>query len=219
MKNNQQSAESVIPNTSRIVNIGSKKEDGNIILQGDSSYFKEQYLISNIFDSKEFVRFIKNVEKWVRTADDYTKYLSYLKELGLTSCAVLGNVFEDGENVEIEMHHHPFTLYDICVILFNYHAHNDKKFNTFMLAEKVLELHLENLVGLVPLCVTVHQLVHADEVIINKDQIYGYLDKFIERYLPYFEPEHTDKYNRFLQMSEVTYSYNDILKLSEHKKN
>jgi len=220
-KKKKKKKKSILPSSSKIINIDSNETDDNIELSSDECYFTADFLVNDIFDFKEYNRFIKNVEKHVRTSDEYTSYIGYLKSIGLTSCTILGNVIGNDEIVKIEMHHHPFTLYDICSILFRHNVNNSQPMNTFRMAKEVLDLHFENLIGLVPLSITVHQLVHAGEIIITADQVFGYIDKFISRYKNDIDEDLLDKYNQFIEntSNRVTYSQNDVLRLSKKIKN
>ena len=84
----------------------------------DISFYKDKdYFVS----LENYVAFIKGCEKLVRSSDEYTSFISQLKEIDLVNCQVLGNVAAD-DNVSIEMHHGPIlTLFDYCAIIIDYH--------------------------------------------------------------------------------------------------
>jgi hypothetical protein len=207
----------MIPNGSNIMHVSSfAKKNGNVGISSDQSYFKLPYYTESIFDEKDFKRFVKGVEKEVRRSDEYSHYLGILHDKGLNSCAILGNVVSNEEKTSkltLEFHHYPFTLYDIVAIVTENMLMNKEPVSTFLVAKKVMQLHGEHKVGLVPLCKTVHQLVHAGEIFINLNMVYGRYDKFIEEYQP--DSDYITIYNGLVEMSKANkpYSENDILAL------
>ena len=103
-------------------------DDGEEIL-----YFKDQ---EYFFDDASYFKFIKEVEKMVRTSKDYAHFVGYIKNtLGMNFCQILSKV-EESNNVEIEMHHGPiFTLYDICEVILNWFIKTGQRINTFRVAK------------------------------------------------------------------------------------
>jgi hypothetical protein len=207
----------MIPNKSSVVDIDSYKTEKNIEIKGKDSYFSESYYITQLFDEKESKEFLKSVERLVRSSKEYTHYLGKLKGMEMNRCAILGNVEED-EKVTIEFHHYPFTLFDICWIVLDKKLDKKEYVNTFLVAKEVLDLHFKNKVGLVPLCKTVHELVHSGEIFVNLNLVYGYYDKFVEEYSDYIPDELKNNYNQLIEWTEkkVPYSANDILHIHEH---
>jgi hypothetical protein len=188
----------------KIVNIESVKlDDDNFEIQSDQNYFTEKFYQDVIWDGSDYGRFIKNIEAQVRTSKEYSEYVgTYLKgELGLTRCAVLGNV-EDDEGVSIEMHHYPFTLYDIVNIVVCDKIAREEKYSTFLIANEVIALHYENMVGVVPLCKTVHELVHAGKIFVNLNQVFGDVNAFIENYSRGMTPEYEKSINKLVELSK-----------------
>ena len=60
-------------------------DDGEEIL-----YFKDQ---EYFFDDANYSKFIKEVEKMVRTSKDYAKFVGYIKNtLGMSFCQILSKV-------------------------------------------------------------------------------------------------------------------------------
>ena len=87
-------------------------------LEVDTSV-KASMLVPDLNDAISKTKFIKNVERVVRGSLEYKKYIGFLRNnLNLTKCRFLENV--DTANLKkthIEMHHYPFTLYDIVEIV------------------------------------------------------------------------------------------------------
>ena len=203
--------------TSNIGNIESiiEKDNNidNLVIKGSNSYYQESLYTTNLYTDKDLKNFIKGTEKIVRTSDDYRKYIGYLKnDLSLTSCAFLNHV--NDESVDIEMHHYPFTLYDICNIVMEKQIRTEKM-TTFSVAKEVMKIHFDNMIGLIPLSKTVHDLAHSGEIFINLKQVFGDYNKFIEEYYKYIPVNLMNNYNKLIDMSiaDIPYSENDILKL------
>ncbi|ALN97995.1 hypothetical protein Bp8pS_316 [Bacillus phage vB_BpuM-BpSp] len=196
-----------------IVNIQSKQTKENIILSNMDGYFEERFYYSDYYDNAKMNKFIKKVENMVRKSNEYSRYIGFLKnELGLTSCAVLGNVTQ--EDATIEFHHYPFTLFDIVTLAVHRKIIKEENFNSFSITKEVIKDHYENIIGLTPLSVTIHELVHAGEIFINLNQVYGDINSFVEKYNIALNDEMIDKFNRLVDFSEknIKYSESDILK-------
>jgi hypothetical protein len=161
-------------------------------------YFKDNdYFMS--YDS--YVHFIKGCEKLVRNNDRYKKYISYLKgEIKLNKCQVLKDV-SDADEVSIEMHHTPFTLFDICAIITEYYLYKNWKITTFRIANQVLDEHQENRIGVVMLSETVHEAVHNGNIIITYPMIYGDLKSFIKKYNNVISNQYREKINKLIDVS------------------
>jgi len=199
-----------------IVNIQSLKNEDNINLKNMDGYFEEKYYFSDFYDNDKTKKFIKSVEAQVRTSIEYSSYIGFLaNELGLNHCAILGNI-EKGDGVSVEFHHYPFTLYDIVYLTLSRNILLNKKFNSFSVTNEVLKDHYDNLIGVVPLAKTVHQLVHAGEIFINLSQVYGNINKFLEKYSFAMTDEMLENYNKLVEYSEknLIYSETDVLKNS-----
>ena len=131
-------------------------------------------------------RFIKSVEKMVRWSFEYREYISYLvnaQEMNI--CSAFQNISRDtARNIRIEIHHEPFTLYDIVYIVYLRFLRLGKEINPYDIAEEVLSIHFRGMVGLVPLSKTVHELLHVGKVFIPV-QFIG--DGFMKFYAEYKE--------------------------------
>lgn len=203
----------------KIGNIQSTRNTNNIELENTEGYLKERYYFTDFFDDAKLKSFVKSVEKLVRTSDIYSSFIGSLKEKGLTSCAILGNIVEE-EKVTIEMHHYPFTLYDIVMLNVLKKIANKEKFNTMTVAYEVLLDHYNGIISVVPLCKTVHQLVHNGEIFINLLSCYGDINGFLDKYEKSMDTRMKEQYNQIYDMSEsgVSYSDADILKKVENYK-
>lgn len=197
----------------KILNINSIRSKKNIEIKADDEFFTAKFYTDNMYDGKEFNNLIKCIEKLIRQSDEYKNYIGYLKnEIGLNNCAVLGNI--DDSKVSIEMHHYPFTLFDIVNIVTAYRILNGDLVTSFIIADEVLKLHYDNLIGLVPLCETIHDLVHAGKIFINLKQVFGDVNNFVEKYYGGLTDDYIVSFNKIVDMSNrnITYSDEDMLK-------
>ena len=202
-----------------LLNIVSTKNTSNITLKEENGIYCERFYFDDVYDEKRVKQFIKAVEAVVRKSSYYGEYIGKLNEMGLTNCALLGNVSKDSEaKVEVEMHHFPWTLYDVVQIHLTRALANEQKFTTFRLANDVMRDHYDNLVGLVPLCKTAHQLVHSGDVGISVKQVFGDIKGFVDKYEEYMSDEMILKYNKIVEYSEdsdVLYAGNDALEVED----
>ena len=189
-----------------------------------------------ISNDKERHKFIKRVEKIVRSSKEYRDYIQFLKEhVGLDKCVFFQNVTNGGENkksrISIEIHHEPFTLYEIVDTVLTKYQDEGLPINDLLIADEVLELHYNNQVGLVPLSKTMHEMIHnSTKVIVPLNMCYGQYSEFLEEYEPYISEEMYEKLERKMNetaaltpesfeaiMKEFTYieveGFNDIEKM------
>ncbi len=127
--------------------------------------------ITEIDSSKEYKHIVKNIERLVRASYEYKIWRKYvLDTLGHNYCAFTGEVSEE---VTIELHHHPITLYNLVAICIENRMSKNSSFCTLDIATEVLELHYNNLVGYVPLCKTIHEKYHNGYLKIAIEKCYG----------------------------------------------
>lgn len=165
-------------------------EEGDPQVIADSQFFGIQFNAnSTLMDDSDEVKLVKVAEKLVRKSFEYSHYLGYLKnDLGMTMCSVMPQV--NAEFASLEMHHYPFTLFELCLIVLKKQQVNDEDITSFSIADEVLELHYQHRVGLVPLSKTVHDLVHAGKIFIRLQQVFGDILSFTKEYKDYI-PEDT----------------------------
>ena len=196
-------------------NLVSFKRDDDIFIMEDmtNTIINSYYINAFQGDEKVITKFIKHVESKFRSSDQYSAYLGYLKsEYNLKKCAILGNI--DDDNATIELHHYPLYLYEICEILLIDSFKKQEQINSFILINKLLNLHYKNLVGLVPLSKTIHELVHSSNengIIIPIESVFGNTNEFIKLYKESIPDITISKYNERLKLSNTETDY-DLLK-------
>lgn len=146
----------------------------------------------NILSDKDKVKAITHIEKAIiRPSLEYKTYIKFLKEnVDMTKCSFFNNVSNKySSRVKIEIHHAPFTLFDITSIVAEKQVHENGEFNYFMIAKEVMKLHYQCKVGLIPLSSTLHSLVHNGSVFIPLDCPRGNFISFMEEYSQYISQD------------------------------
>ena len=139
----------------------------NLGMKSESNIFAEMYYYSDFYDEKGTKKFIKNIESLIRTSREYKNYIEQLRTNfpHLNSDVILGNI--STLDADLEFHHYPFSLYDIVEVIVMKGAATGKLESSFSAAKKVMDLHYKNVIGLVPLIETNHELVHAGKLFIS----------------------------------------------------
>lgn len=193
-----------LPSNGNIVNIATKMQNGNPVIKANTGYFQLAYAkgSSYFMDNKQYVSFVKGVEKIVRTSDEYKNYIGYLaNEIGLDHCALMPKI-KGGDGVSVEMHHGPIlTLYDYCSIIIDSCLARKMKITTFMVAKIVMEEHFANRVQVVMLSRTAHEMVHTGKIFIHPEQAWGDLNGFLEEYKDGLTREQIETINEYIELS------------------
>ena len=139
----------------------------------------------------------------IRSSLEYKTYIKFLKDnLDMNRCAVLKNIKNgDGKRYRIEIHHEPFTLFDIVETVINRRLDEGEDINALHVADEVMELHYEGHIGLIPLSVTMHELVHNGRIFIPLQYIYHKYDEFYKEYKDYMNPVLLDKIQAKVDLS------------------
>ena len=95
----------------------------------------------DLFDPKDFKKYMTTVERIVRNSFEYRQMVKYLREnFNMNSCSFYENVSnENSRRIKIHIHHDPITLYDMCVIVFNKRMFYHEDMSEEMLAKEVAE--------------------------------------------------------------------------------
>lgn len=174
------------------------------------------FLVYDLEDEKEFKKYLKDIEKEVRGSFEYRRMIDYLRTyMDMDKCAFLQVSNKDNYNIKIEIHHYPFSLYDIVEIVYKKRASNYESLDVQMVAKEVTSLHYKLLVGLIPLSVTVHQLAHEGKIFIPVQNVLGRYRLFLDIYKNYTTEEQLETLSRiekysFEQTSELLNSI-DVL--------
>lgn len=140
-----------------------------------------------IVTDKDKVKFIKYVEKMVRGSYEYKEYISYLTGIcEMNFCSAFQNLDKQTvRKLSLEMHHEPFTLFDISLVVLQWFQNEHLDVNEYDIVDKILELHFRGMIGLLPLSKTVHEAVHVGKVFIPLQ----YLDEGFMKFYHAFKRE------------------------------
>lgn len=173
-----------LPNTKNVISYDNTKKIQSIKLDGKDPIKKN----INVMTDKDKVKAIKSVERLVRSSLEYKAYIKYLKDyVDMTRCSFFNGVSNKDTNkrISIEIHHEPFTLFDITQIIMEKQMDETGEINYFSIAEEIMKVHYQGKVGLIPLSVTVHDLVHVGDIFIPLQCPRGDFIGFLEEYDQY----------------------------------
>lgn len=159
----------------------------------------------NLNDEQDFKKYLEAIEKSVRGSFEYRQFIKFLREnINMNQCSFFQNVNNiDTYKIKIEIHHSPFSLYDITYIVFKRRQESCECLEVEAVAKEVMFIHYNLLIGLIPLCETVHQLVHNFYIFIPIDKVLGQVDTFIELYGQYMSAEQQDTLTTIKEYSRV----------------
>lgn len=149
----------------------------------------------DVFDDKDFRKYINDVKKSIRNSLEYREYIQYLRKyMNLNECSFFENVNNmDTSKIKIEIHHSPYTLEDIATTVFNKRVFYGETIDVEDVAKEVMYIHYFLMVGLIPLSQTVHELVHNQHVFIPTNKVVGNYKEFEETYGPWIPEETKEK--------------------------
>ena len=190
-----------------IISVSTNKNTSIVIKENDN--LENDYLIWDLEDPKEFKKFISTLEKEVRGSFEYKQMVSYLKNYcGMNQCAFIR--VEGDNKIKIEIHHYPFTLYDIVMIVYRKRVYYQEPLTVQMISKEVTILHYKLLVGLLSLSTTVHQLYHDNKLFIPVNNVFGRYKLFVDLYRDFCEVEQLEILDRIEKYSnEYTARVND----------
>lgn len=175
------------------------------IINGYGTFSSYEYIKN---DQKAKTKFIRYVETMARHSMELKNYIEFLKEnVDMQSCAILNGV-EMGM-ARIELHHFPFTLFDIARIVVDKALANESDVSSFRLVEEIVRIHYEGIVGLIPLSETVHELAHAGKITLALGSVSGNWKEFVKRYAPYLTNEDIDKLKFLIHTSSSPHLENE----------
>lgn len=160
-------------------------------------------LVWDLEDDKELKKYYTTIEREIRKSFEYREMINFLRDnYGMDECSFLKVSNKDNFNIKIEVHHYPFTLYDIVVIVYKKRIFYQESLDVEMVAKEVTMLHYKLLVGLISLSKTIHQLVHDGKLFIPIDHVLGRYDLFIDFYKPFCDPDQLETIERIKQYSQ-----------------
>ena len=167
-------------------------------------YDREDYDLS---EAKDMDQYIKDIEKAVRLSFEYQQLIQYLrKHMDMNQCSFFEGISNiESTSIKIHIHHSPITLYEIIVIVLEKRKYYGDCLDVEMVAEEVAYLHYRLLIGLIPLCETVHELVHNQFLFVPNDSVMGRYKDFLSAYDMFVPKQVKEKIER---LDKYTETYN-----------
>ena len=152
---------------------------------------------------KDREKYIKTCEIIIRKSTEYKDYIKFLKEnMHMDQCIILNNLKNgDGKHYRIEIHHEPFTLFDIVETVINRRLEHGESISALKVADEVMDLHYSGVVGLIPLTVTMHELVHNGRIFVPLQFVYHNYSEFVSEYERYMNAALIDKIEAKVNLS------------------
>lgn len=171
----------------------------------DDNRYGTPYNYEIATDEKKKIKFIRSIEAIIRGSYEYSTYLGILKnELNYSHCMIIPGLDIHDLKISIEFHHYPFTLFDLVSIeVDDYLNHERYAIDPFVIAENIMKYHFQNLIGLVPLSVTVHELVHDGSKFINEKYILGDYDAYIKKNYHMIDDSYIEKVDEIKNLSRM----------------
>lgn len=156
-----------------------------------------------VITNRDLQKFIKNCESHCRRSPEYKELIKFIKEeMDYDKCIVLKKLSKKNrQRYTIELHHTPFTLFDLCLIIYKKRLEMHQTINPIEIAEEVMELHYDGKVGLVPLSITMHQLLHDDKIFIPMQWVYQDYASFADLYDPFIPDMTREKVEAICSLS------------------
>lgn len=162
------------------------------------------YIFKKNNDRKNYINYVKQI---IRSSPEYRDYVSFIKrKCGMDHDDIMPMIkSENGKKYSIELHHDPFTLFEIIHICLSRSEMDGEPHNPFKLAEEVMELHYDNKVGLINLAKTPHELAECGKIFIPLQRIRQRYDLFFNEYDSYncIDSDLKEKIKLKIQMSNA----------------
>lgn len=147
-------------------------------------------------------KYVKKIERLIRSSMEYRDLIFFLKEnLDFNKCAFFTHIENaNGIKSRIEIHHEPFTLYDIVDTVVTKFEEEGMPLNDMYIADEAMELHYRNMVGLIPVSKTIHEMIHSslktgsEKIFIPMNLVYGNFREFIKEYGEYIDDSVYERY-------------------------
>ena len=175
-----------------------------------------------VTNDRQKVKLIKSIETYIRSSLEYKDLIKYLKDyIDMNQCEFFQNFDGRQKTGLIQIHHEPFDLFSITQTVMNRQEKEFGYINELQVAEEVMRLHYRGLVGLIPLSVTVHELVHDGKIIVPLNCVYGKFVQFVKEYYDYIDDIYIDMLTKKIDQTKnlkaedmsilsVRYIYTDV---------
>lgn len=148
---------------------------------------------------------IKDIEKLSRNSIEYHEWVAYLRNyMDMNKCSFFKNISNiDTFSIKIHLHHSPITLMEIAVTVLSKRRFYRECMDIEAIAKEIMYLHYCLVFGIIPLCETVHELVHNQYLFVPNQKVLGNYKYFLEMYKPWIPPQVASKLNRIEEWSHI----------------
>lgn len=144
--------------------------------------------LPTVTNERQRDKLVKTIEKYIRTSLEYRDFIKYLREfIDMNCCEFFHNFSGKHKKGMIEIHHTPFDLYSITSIVMRKQEFEMGYIDELVVAEEVMNLHYRGLIGLIPLSITAHELVHEGKLAVPLNNVYGRFVEFTKEYYDYID--------------------------------
>jgi hypothetical protein len=168
---------------------------------------------------KVTLELIKYLTNFTRKTPEFRNFMMFVKTfLNVDSCSFY-NDYSMKNGFTIELHHYPFSLFDICEAVTAKRIKENSYIQSFFVMEEIVMIHYRFLVGLTPLNPTAHDLAHNNKIKIYPKMIVGDWKELYNEYFPYLSHTAIKKYDELIKLEKEQdfQTFPDILKLNPQK--
>lgn len=180
----------------------SVKEDTKTIKSNNENFdYELSYKRKDIDDEKELFKFIKNVEKIIRSTPEYKEWTDYLRNvIGVNECQITGEIHSEAKS---DIHHHPISLYAMCKAYTKKHIEDNIEFTSLDIANIVMEKHFELKVGFISLLKSIHEKYHNGYIKLPMSLVHGDYRYFIDNMMGYLDEDEQNSILEKLSINET----------------
>jgi len=169
-------------------------------LYSDQYPFRLPLRIQNFENEAEYVKFIRNCERHIRSSIEYKQWRSYIIDvLGVQTCMITN---ERMDQCTIEVHHHMPSLFVLVKSIINKKMDAEEEFSTFDISLEAIKYHFQNKVGYVTLIKSIHEKFHNGFLGIPATVVKGNYKEFLDEYTKHMDDEDLDVIQQRLSVTE-----------------
>ena len=199
-------------NPKNVLSIDASTPIQEIVILGVPEPNIEEYDLTN---EKQYMKYLFAIERECRRSFEYKQLMRFLKD----NCGMDKDSFLENMNIEngakVEIHHSPLTLFDIVCTVVNKRNDLGESMSVPMVAKEVMYQHYKLNVGLIPLCKTVHELVHNQYIFIPAWAVLGNYSEFLNQYDKWV-PLEVKANLRDLETESCNFNMDEMCKVLEH---
>lgn len=172
-------------------------------LYSDDYPFTLRLGIESFENEKELFKFTKNCEKIIRLCSEYKEWREYLINILKNNYCFITH--EINEEIQIEIHHHPISLFSVVKTIINKKLDINESFCTFDICSDVIKIHFLNKIGYIPLITSMHQKFHSGYLKIPINLVKGDYKLFLNEFNKYIDDCDKEVINE-----RIAINYSDI---------